>query len=262
MADRRREGGLEPVWSCIVLSVTGAVSPLHLPNIRASAVLRYCIVFEWTAKQPHFICLHIATELTAAYVLGLYWEFIVLFLGRTLISVMWRMGQIYSLKIPLVSSKGYFGFGAWTSINSHWCEGWSPGEDLFLPSVLLVYLWRVACQNCNTELMLSLCLKRWGLGQVDRRSWQLPLLPSPGAWWLFSSSRSQTGGWNSDLLGQLYSYSSLVASYLLTSLGVWEDCCCLCAWRCWIQSAVVLFVACSLRKTTATAEVRLRQKAH
>lgn len=88
MADRRREGGLEPVWSCIVLSVTGAVSPLHLPNIRASAVLRYCIVFEWTAKQPHFICLHIATELTAAYVLGLYWEFIVLFLGRTLISVM------------------------------------------------------------------------------------------------------------------------------------------------------------------------------
>ena len=49
-------------------------------------MLRYCTVFEWTAEQPYFICSHIATELTAAYVLGLSWEFTVrLFLGRALV---------------------------------------------------------------------------------------------------------------------------------------------------------------------------------
>lgn len=43
-------------------------------------------MFDWAAKQPDFICLHIAMELTAAYVLGLYWEFtVLLFLGRALI---------------------------------------------------------------------------------------------------------------------------------------------------------------------------------
>lgn len=48
-------------------------------------MLRYYVVFEQTAEQPDFICLHITAELTAAYVLGLYWEFTVLFLGRALI---------------------------------------------------------------------------------------------------------------------------------------------------------------------------------
>lgn len=75
-------GGGRPrlVWPCCIgLSVTGAVSPCKPPNIRASAVL---IVFQWT-KQIHFTCLHIAMELSAAYVLGLYWEIMVLlFLGR------------------------------------------------------------------------------------------------------------------------------------------------------------------------------------
>lgn len=71
-----------PVWLCVGLSVTGAVSPPKPPNIRASAVLRYCIVFGWI-KQVQFICLHIAMELSAACVLGLYWEFMVLLLlGR------------------------------------------------------------------------------------------------------------------------------------------------------------------------------------
>lgn len=46
-------------------------------------MLRYCIAFEWT-KQIHFICLHMAMELSAAYVLGLYWELVVLlFFGST-----------------------------------------------------------------------------------------------------------------------------------------------------------------------------------
>lgn len=87
-------GRPRPVWPCCIgLSVTVAVSPLKPPNIRPSAVL---IVFEWT-KQIHFTCLHIAVELSPAYDLGLYWEFMVLlFLGRAYTAGKWTAIHIDS----------------------------------------------------------------------------------------------------------------------------------------------------------------------
>ena len=61
--------------------------PMPNQNTNASDALRYCIVFDQTAKQPDFISLHVVTELTAAsYVICLYWEFtVLLLLSRALI---------------------------------------------------------------------------------------------------------------------------------------------------------------------------------
>lgn len=72
MGDRRRGGQNESGHVQCSLSLEPSV-PLQPPKVRGSAVLGCCIVFEWTAKQPALICLHIAVELagpTSSFALG------------------------------------------------------------------------------------------------------------------------------------------------------------------------------------------------